>query len=58
MRFRKRNRVLEMAQWNQLATYNAERARGLVHTPEWREKMVEEQERYGRWIRDQSPVWR
>lgn len=30
----------------QLATYNAERARGLVHTPEWVEKMAELQARF------------
>lgn len=29
--------------WDALATYNAEVARGLVHTPEWKAKMAEEQ---------------
>jgi hypothetical protein len=30
-------------QFNDLATYNSERARGIVHTPEWVEKMAEQQ---------------
>lgn len=30
--------------WNDLATYNGEVARGLVHTPEWKAKMAKEQE--------------
>lgn len=29
-----------------LATYNAEVARGIVHTPEWVEKMRHEQDRF------------
>lgn len=29
-----------------LATYNAERARGIVHTPEWTAAMAREQERF------------
>lgn len=29
--------------WADLAWYNAERARGVVHTPEWQAKMAEEQ---------------
>lgn len=29
-----------------LATYNAERARGLVHTPEWSERMARAQEKF------------
>ena len=29
--------------WDALATYNGEVARGLVHTPEWKAKMAEEQ---------------
>ena len=33
----------EEHRWNALATYNSEVARGLVHTPEWRKKMAEEQ---------------
>lgn len=32
--------------WNALATYNAERARGIVHTEEWKAKMVVEQEHF------------
>jgi hypothetical protein len=30
--------------WDDLATYNAEVARGIMHTPEWKTKMAEEQE--------------
>lgn len=30
-----------------LATYNAERTRGLVHTPEWSVKMADLQRRFG-----------
>lgn len=33
-------------EWDELATYHAERARGLVHTPEWEEKMRREKERF------------
>jgi len=29
------------SQWNELATYNAEVARGIVHTPEWQHRMAE-----------------
>ena len=29
--------------WEVLGRYNAERARGIVHTKEWQEKMAEEQ---------------
>jgi hypothetical protein len=34
-----------------LATYNAERARGIVHTPEWDAKMAKEQQLF-----DAEPV--
>lgn len=30
-------------EFDDLATYNAERARGIVHTPEWQEKMKHRQ---------------
>lgn len=32
--------------WNRLATYNAERARGIEHTTGWKMLMEEEQERF------------
>lgn len=32
--------------WQALATYNAERARGLVHSSEWAEYMATEQQRF------------
>jgi hypothetical protein len=35
--------VQEIWRWNDLATYNAERTRGLVHTPEYVERMKAEQ---------------
>lgn len=31
----------QQARITKLATYNSERARGLVHTPEWRAQMVQ-----------------
>ena len=34
------------ARWGDLATYNAEVSRGLVHTPEWKAKMAEKQKQY------------
>lgn len=51
----KRNRKIDpaaaweaqvQAQLDQLATYNAERARGIVHTPEWDERMAKAQARF------------
>ena len=32
--------------WGDLATYNSEKSRGIVHTPEWVEQMRVKQERY------------
>lgn len=46
MRRRKLKILYDPYEWNQLATYNAEVARGIVHTPEWVEKMRLEQERF------------
>ena len=31
---------------NRLGTYNAERARGIMHTPEWQAKMADMQARF------------
>jgi len=31
---------MTVGELNSLATYNEERARGVVHTPEWQEKMA------------------
>ncbi len=36
-----------------LATYNGEKARGLVHTAEWQSKMRDEQKRF-----DATQPWR
>lgn len=33
-------------EFSDLARYNAERARGIVHTPEWRARMAHQQERF------------
>jgi hypothetical protein len=38
--------AFETYEFAALARYNAERARGLVHTPEWVEKMAFEQRRF------------
>ena len=32
-----------LGRWHDLATYNGERARGIVHTAEWDERMAVEQ---------------
>lgn len=49
--------------FNRLADYNAERARGLVHTPEWQAQMAVLQAGFDRWQRDRLrrqglvPLW-
>lgn len=48
MRLRKR-RDLESRQWDDLATYNGEVARGIMHTPEYDEKMASAQVAFTRW---------
>src|SRR5260221_5167802 len=35
---------LTFSELEQLATYNAERARGIMHTPEWQAKMARSEE--------------
>jgi len=35
-----------------LAMFNSEKARGLVHTPEYCEKMMVRQEQYNKWLGD------
>ena len=37
---------LSYADFNMLATYNAERARGITHTPGWDEQMAQLQRRF------------
>jgi hypothetical protein len=37
--------------WGDLATYNSEKARGVVHTSEWVEQMRVKQERYNAILR-------
>ena len=39
---------LTSEEFHQLSRYNGERARGLVHTPEWREQMTVLQRRFDR----------
>lgn len=34
--------------WEALATYNSERARGIVHTPEWVDRMKRRQKQWDR----------
>lgn len=36
--------------WSDLARYNAEVARGIVHTPEWDAFMAKKQDGYRRWL--------
>lgn len=36
--------------WGDLATYNAEKGRGIMHTPEWIERMIIKQEQYYEYI--------
>ena len=45
MRWRsRRKRELDFRfEWGALANYNAEKARGLVHSAQWRSKMAEKQ---------------
>jgi hypothetical protein len=45
----RRRREREPFEFMELATYNSEVARGLLHTPEWKAKMAAEQERFNRW---------
>lgn len=43
-----------------LAVYNGERARGIVHTPEYAEKMAVLQEQFYEWQRRTAPpetIW-
>ena len=42
----RRKQRWEPYEFEALATYNSEKARGIVHTPEWVEKMKHEQERF------------
>jgi hypothetical protein len=39
-----------------LAVHNAEKHRGIVHTPEYDAKMAELQERYNRWLWSTRPT--
>jgi hypothetical protein len=45
---------LTQHEMEQLATYNTERDRGLMHTPEWQEKMRSLQVMFDRAVRDQE----
>ncbi len=46
-----RQRELEFKlKWGDLATYNSERYRGLVHTDEWQKKMLQKQKDYDKWV--------
>ena len=39
-----------------LAQYNAERARGIVHTPEWTERMAVLQARFDERVREEARI--
>lgn len=41
-------RILHEHRWDALAGYNAERSRGIVHTPEYAALMAQEQEEFNR----------
>jgi hypothetical protein len=41
-----------------LARYNAERDRGLMHTPQWDAKMAELQSEFEQWVDDQAEYTR
>ncbi len=50
-RERLRRRFLAFsARFDPLATYNAERSRGIVHTPQWQAKMAALQAEFDAWI--------
>lgn len=38
----------QVYRWADLARYNSEKARGIVHTPEWEALMAQEQARFDR----------
>lgn len=43
---------------NQLGTYNAERGRGIMHTPEWQAKMAALQARFDAAEHERVDRWR
>jgi len=43
---------IRRSRYNDLAIYNGEVARGIVHTPEWVAKMKLVQEEYTVWLRE------
>ena len=49
----------ERYEFADLATYNSEVARGIVHTPEWDARMAEDQERFNKQQRELYPdeIW-
>ena len=40
--------------WDKLAVYNAERDRGIVHTPEWDERMAKAQAAFDREVAEEA----
>jgi hypothetical protein len=51
----RRDRELEFnLEWGDLATYNSEKARGIVHTPEWVKKMAWKQKAYNELYRERA----
>lgn len=50
--FKRRAPLVEMDPcFEPLAVYNAERARGIVHTPEYDAEMATLQQRFNEWVR-------
>ena len=46
-----RREIAMPGEFEVLARYNAERARGIVHTPEWDERMASLQAKFDEWVR-------
>ena len=55
----RRSDPFERYEFGDLATYNSEVARGIVHTPEWDARMAEDQARFNKQQRDLYPdaIW-
>lgn len=47
------NKAMTEREIDTLARYNAEVGRGIMHQPDWVEKMIELQRRYDEAVRDQ-----
>ena len=52
MRWFKKDKDYWPSEFNDLAVYNAETHRGLMHTEEWKKRMEEVQKRFNEWQRN------